>query len=49
MFFVKLIKENFMSNSLHGNISEQDKYNTNKNIQYQKYKVKETTLFLTLY
>jgi len=45
------MKENFISNSLYGNISEQDKYNTNKNIQYQKYKVKpnpKKQLFLTL-
>ncbi len=39
------MKENFISNSLYGNISEQDKYNTNKNIQYQKYKVKKKQLF----
>jgi len=39
------MKENFISNSLYGNISEHDKYNTNKNIQNQKYKVKNKRLY----
>ena len=43
--FFKLMKENFISNSFYGNISEQDQYNTNKNIQYQKYKVKKQLYF----
>jgi hypothetical protein len=39
------MKENFISNSFYGNVSEQDQYNTNKNIQYQKYKVKKQLYF----
>jgi hypothetical protein len=37
-----LFIENFIRNSLQGNnMSEQDQYNLNKNIQYQKYQVKQ--------
>jgi hypothetical protein len=36
-----LFLENFIKNSLHGNMSKQEKFNLNKNIQYQKYQVKQ--------